>query len=323
MKAAAYSCLLGSAIGETSPDVLAKFEEFRTKWGRTYTGEEYMKRVQYFEDHLHQIEKLQLHERGTATYTYLGPFADLSEDEISSRMGIVPQESFDNVPDAPLLNKTIGSSFDWVSKGAVNPIKNQGSCGSCWAFSTVANLEGVAFVTGGTLPNLSEQYLVDCDTSDDGCNGGLPSRAFMWIAKNGGIVSEKSYPYRGTKGTCHQEPKIVKDTSYLKISSNEDQIAQALVKYGPLSIAVDATPFQWYSGGILDSWFCSKTRIDHGVNIVGYGSGASEYFKVRNSWGSSWGEEGYIRIIRGKCMCALCTTVTTATGVTEISDVVV
>lgn len=319
MKAAVCASAFSFAVARPSPDVLSKFEEFRTKWGRTYTGEEYVKRAQYFEDHLLHVEQVQKQELGTATYTYLGPFGDLSKEELSQRFGLIQQPSFDQMPVAPLLNKTLGTAFDWVSKGAVNPIKDQGQCGSCWSFSTVCNLEGTGFVNTGKLVSLSEQEIVDCDKSCHGCNGGLPSLALTWSKENGGVGSESSYPYTARDGTCRSVGSIAQNTGYNKVSQDEDQIAQALTTYGPLSIAVDATPYQSYSGGVMKNPSCSKTRLDHAINIVGFGVDQIQYWKIRNSWGTSWGERGYIRAARGDCECGLCTTVVTATG-TTISD---
>jgi len=316
MKVAVYSCVAGFAVAAPSPDVIAKFDEFRTKWGRIYSGAEYTKRVKYFEDHLNHVENIQRQELGTATYTYLGPFADLSPEELKQRFGLLQSETFANVPTAPLLNKTLDGSFDWVSKGAVNPIKDQGQCGSCWSFSTVCNLEGTGFVSTGKLVSLSEQEIVDCDKTCHGCNGGLPSLALTWTHQNGGVGSESSYPYTARDGSCRSVGSLTHNQGYNKISQDENQIAQALTTYGPLSIAVDATPFQSYRGGVMKNPSCSKTRLDHAINIVGYGVDQIQYWKIRNSWSTSWGEQGYIRVSRGDCTCGLCTTVVTATGVT-------
>jgi len=316
MKAAVYSCVAGFAVAAPSPDVLAKFDEFRTKWGRIYTGAEYAKRVEYFEDHLHQVDNIQRQELGTATYTYLGPFADLSPEELKQRFGLLESGTLAHMPIAPLLNKTLSQSFDWVSRGAVNPVKDQGQCGSCWAFSTACNLEGTGFVSTGKLVSLSEQEIVDCDKTCYGCNGGLPSLALTWSHKNGGVGSESSYPYHARDGSCRRVGSITHNQGYNKISQDENQIAQALTEYGPLSIGVDATPFNSYYGGVMSNPSCSTTRLDHAVNIVGYGVDRIEYFKIRNSWSASWGERGYIRVSRGQCTCGLCRTVVTATGVT-------
>jgi len=316
MKAAAYSCIATLAVAAPSPDALAKFHEFRTKWGHTYVGLEYERRFGHFEKTLVKIEELQRQERGTAIYSHLGPFSDLSPDEVAQRSGVLQTDHLEEKPIEFLPNATLSDSFDWVAKGAVNPIKDQGQCGSCWSFSTACNLEGTGFLSSGRLVSLSEQNIMDCDKTCYSCNGGWPYLAMTWSSQNGGVASEASYPYKAQNEACRSAVKLTQNKGYLKISQNEDQMAQALVKYGPLSICVDATPFQTYQGGILNNPTCSKTWIDHAVNIVGYGSTTIQYWKIRNSWGAWWGEAGYIRVSRGECTCALCTQVVTATGVT-------
>merc|ERR1712083_1121866 len=192
----------------------------------------------------------------------------------------------------------MGDSFDWRQKGAVNAVKDQKQCGSCWAFSTVANIEGVNFVKTQKLLSLSEQELVDCDKkSDQGCQGGLPSNAFQFlISSKTGLEAESKYPYTARDGSCRV------------------QKADELVQYGPLSIGINAGPMQWYRGGIADPWsiLCNPKSLDHGVAIVGFGSESKPYWVIRNSWGASWGEEGYYRIVRGQGKCGLNTDVTTA-----------
>lgn len=312
MKAVVYSCVAGFAIATPSPDVYAKFDEFRTKWGRTYSGLEYARRAEYFEETMRKVWILQQREVGTATYTYLGPFADLSPQERLNKFGALPpKDFFKQIPEAPHLNLTLGSEFDWVSKGAVNPVKDQGQCGSCWAFSTVCNLEGTGFVNGGKLVSLSEQMLVDC-SDQGGCGGGWPYEAMSWTSYNG-LASESAYPYTARDGNCKSVTTIVRNTGYQKISNTEDQMAQALTQYGPLSICLDANGIEYYGGGVLKNPSCTN-RINHAVNLVGYGTAGVSYFKIRNSWGSGWGESGYVRMARGTCACGICNYVVTAVG---------
>jgi len=208
----------------------------------------------------------------------------------------------------------------------VNPVQNQGTCGSCWAFSTVANIEGAAKVATGKLLKLGEQELVDCDTSgnDHGCDGGLPSAAFDDMIKNKiGLELEADYPYTGKDGSCYAAASSEKVfiSSWLKISTDEKQMAAALMQYGPLSIGVNAAAMQWYHGGRADPWsiLCNPKKIDHGVAVVGFGTehvGTKDFWWVRNSWGPEWGQKGYWLPARGKGTCGLNLMVTTATGIT-------
>jgi cysteine peptidase B len=220
------------------------------------------------------------------------------------------------------------SSYDWRTKGAVTPVKNQGQCGSCWAFATVANIEGAGFVTTGKLLSLSEQELVACDrkTGDQGCQGGLPSNAYKdMIQQKLGLELETDYPYTGKDdktcgATASKETAFI--TGWSPIPKDEDQIAAALVKYGPLAIGIDALPMQLYSGGIMDVGILCPPTLDHGVTIVGFDATATKpYWVIKNSWGQTWGEKGYLRIVKGKSACGLNQEVTTATGITIKSGI--
>jgi hypothetical protein len=187
--------------------------------------------------------------------------------------------------------------------------------GSCWAFSTTGSVEGAYQIANGDLVSLSEEDLVQCDhNGDNGCQGGLMDNAFEWIEKNG-IAAESAYPYTsgtGTTGTCDSassKKPVVTLTSFRDVPKGDEDALKSAVAIGPVSIAIEAdkSAFQLYKGGVLDSAACG-TKLDHGVLIVGYGtdSGSSkDYWKVKNSWGPTWGESGYIRMVRGKDMCGL------------------
>lgn len=204
------------------------------------------------------------------------------------------------------------TSVNWVDMGAVTTVKDQGQCGSCWSFSTTGALEGAYFVKYGSLPSFSEQQLVDCDTlrnggKDHGCNGGLMDNAFSWIEKNNGLCVETDYPYTSgitkTGGTCQTTCSVntksaVKSIVDVRPSSDNDMMA-ALSKQ-PVSIAIEADQkdFQLYSSGVFTGQ-CG-TGLDHGVLAVGYGTlSGQDYYLVKNSWSSSWGDNGYIRLGRG------------------------
>lgn len=194
-------------------------------------------------------------------------------------------------------------SIDWRDRGAVTPIKNQGQCGSCWAFSTTGSLEGAYYLKTGKLTALSEEELVDCDKVDQGCNGGLMDNAFKWIQQNGGLCSEADYPYLGSTNACSLNCNTVNDTnitSFTDVNPTENDLMKA-VSARPVSIAIEADNmgFQFYRSGVYTG--TCGTKLDHGVLLVGYGTeDGKDYWLVKNSWGEVWGDKGYIKIERGK-----------------------
>ena len=209
-------------------------------------------------------------------------------------------------------------NFNWVDEGALGDIKDQKSCGSCWAFSTIGNLEGLYHIKYSEDLRFSEQQLVDCDTYDSECNGGLMERTFQWLEKNNGLGLESEYPYIGRKQKCSadQSKNKVKVASYIKLDSeDEEEIKALLIKTGPLAIALNANKLQTYSSGIMDytESQCNPAGLNHAVVLVGYGiEGEKPFWIVRNSWGKNWGEDGYFRIARGKGVCGINTYFTSA-----------
>lgn len=278
--------------------------------GKYETFGEHNARFEIFKDNMDIAKE---HNDGANTFTMgVTQFADMTGEEFEAFLarGVKPVD--DSIPrekfDASKFDST-PTSKDWVSEGAVTPVKNQGSCGSCWAFSTTGSLEGANFLYGSkVLAALSEQELVDCSGSsgNQGCNGGLMDNAFKWIKSNG-LCLESAYPYTGTDGTCQKQKcsaSIATVKSWVDVSGEED-LTTAVGNVGPVSIAVDANiKWQLYTGGIMSATFCPKGSLDHGVLAVGYDK-TGGYWKVKNSWAASWGEKGYVRLAYGDNTCGL------------------
>jgi C1A family cysteine protease len=286
-----------------------KFTRFIKQHDKEYsTMEEFHERFAIFKDNLSRVDD---HET-------FSPFMDITPEDFQLMLTLsaesMPQSSSDMETYVPTIG-ALPESIDWRTLGAVAPVRNQGSCGSCWAFSTCSNLEGQYQIKKGTLVNLSEQELLDCDTYDYACNGGWMDNAFKWLITKG-IMLEIDYPYTARKGTCkYSASKVLfKTTGSLAVSKNEDDIAKALVERGPLAIAVDASRWQYYTKGIMTAATCRYLQLNHGVNLVGYGvEGTNKFWIIRNSWGPNWGENGYLRVIRGTGTCGMNTAVSTGT----------
>jgi len=294
--------------------IFSKFQNFIKENNKNYNNfEEFQQRFKAFKENLlnlSYLKGLRFYKVGLNKFSDLTPtefkkqYLTLKTKESGNLRGIMGPLIYDSKKEAPEV-------FDWRDEGAVGQIKDQGSCGSCWAFSAVANIEGIYYIKNKVLGNFSEQQLIDCDTLDQGCNGGFIENSFDYILKNGGIMLTRDYPYIGKNDTCKFSSSQVfaKITGVVKATStNESDIKRMLHQTGPLSVFVNAEPFQFYQGGILDLDYddCYPKNLNHAATLVGYGKeNGKDFWVVKNSWGRNWGENGYIRLARGKGLCGI------------------
>jgi cathepsin L len=307
------------------------WNKFKKSHGKTYLSEEHESyRFEIFRKNLDTIEKHNNeYSMGLHTYTLgVNTFADWTFAEFKAALFGTKYNATNSIKRASSGtfyrlpgNVKVPESVDWREQGAVTPVKNQGQCGSCWAFSTTGSLEGAHFRATGKLVSLSEQQLVDCSGKfhNQGCNGGLMDNAFEYIKENGGLDTENAYPYHAHQEKCHFNKKTVGATvsGFIDVKSgDEEALKEALATVGPVSVAIDVTEdkFMLYKEGIFVDDSCSSAELNHGVIAVGYGTNVTDsgkeqdYWIVKNSWSTSWGEGGYIRMARNlNNMCGIAT----------------
>lgn len=321
----AIACLAVAALAAPfAKELDGEWEAYRTQYNKKYaTDEEAFLRRLIWEDNLKYVQSHNLEaDRGVHTY-WLGmnEYADMSNEEFSAQMNGYQQSNSVSrcghyMPPSHIELSDLPVTVDWRTKGYVTEIKNQGMCGSCWSFSATGSLEGQHKRKTGDLVSLSEKNLMDCSTAEGnhGCKGGLMDQAFAYIIKNKGIDTEMSYPYQPRDGPCKFKSEDVGATevSCMDIQHfSESDLQKAVAMEGPISVAIDAghRSFQMYRSGVYKESACSSTRLDHGVLAIGYGTEMDEdYWLVKNSWGTSWGMEGYIKMARNdKNMCGIAT----------------
>ena len=291
--------IIGAAavlLNNQSTPAVSEFESWKAHHGITFSSEiENAFREKIFLENLAKIN--QHNSNDYRTYDMgLNQFSALTQEEFAQTyLGTIISEEGKNVESIDDLR--VGD-IDWIAAGAVTPIKNQGQCGSCWAFSATGGLEGLTKVGYDQLQSFSEQQLVDCSTSygNHGCNGGLMDNAFKFVQAKG-IVHEDEYAYTAKQGTCKQATGPFKISGFKDIKDCNTLASELAGR--PISVAVDATNWSTYKSGVFSN---CKTSLNHGVLLVGV---TDQYWVVKNSWGATWGEKGLIRLARGNT-CGIC-----------------
>jgi cathepsin L len=293
----------------------AQFAGFKHTHGKQYSNgieEAYRKGV--FASNIAKINQHNdEHARGEHTWTMsVNQFADLTHDEFMAMQTLKVNDLPKTTQKYQMKAPAVAASVDWRDQGYVTSVKDQKQCGSCWAFGAVASMEAAHFEKYGTTVQMSEQQVVDCDTRNSGCNGGWYDTAWKYVNGEGGIETQADYPYTGRDGTCKAgNNDFVSNVDGCHGGPNfycpghglvgDEAELEKMLNDRPVAVAVDATPFQFYSSGILNCR--SFHSLNHAVFAVGYES--DSHWIIKNSWGTSWGESGYVRIGMGSNPCGV------------------
>ena len=298
---------LSMSISLREIELKNKFEDFINKYNKNY-GDNYNLRYKIFKENLLFIEE---HNKKSQWKMEINKFSDLSDDEFINKKSSNIKIN-NNLIYISNYDSSLPEEWDWVQKGAVTDVKNQEECGACWAFSAVGAIEAAFFFKTGNLTSMATQQLVDCSKSfgNNACDGGMPNKAFDFAIQRG-ICSENTYWYSGNPyDVCNNCPVITKISSYINVESNNENALQQAVYKQPVSVVLNANNFKSYKSGVMDS--DCDTDFNHAVLVVGWGElNGKKYWKIKNSWGPDWGDNGYILLERniadskGRCGIAI------------------
>lgn len=299
--------LIKPESGDLPPQVALAFSEWRISQGKSYgTPKEFAYRASTFHKNYKKVSK---HNPSSSYKLSLNKFADMTTEEFLTKhtglkLAQKPRRNYKPLSQRAEEVGDLPESVDWRLKGAVNPIKDQGRCGSCWAFSAVQAIEtGYWKANGHNLESFSEQQLVDCSRKEGnhGCNGGFMDFAFSYIERVGGLATEKNYPYTARDDRCTDTEVATVQftvTDFIDLPPRSAEVLAQSVVYQPISVGIDASEIMLYESGVFDNDNCGVS-LNHGVGLIGYGNDeetGKDYWIVRNSWGEVWGEKGYIRM---------------------------
>jgi cathepsin L len=288
----------------SSEELHPKWKNFKKLHQKSYDRVEELKRIHIFEANLKKIEEHnKLFDKNEVSYKMaINQFGDLSQEEFLDYLKTYNNKggakTTKSVKLQPHLNAEVPDEIDWRENGAVTDVEDQGAVGSAWAFSVTGALEGQNFLKEGKLVPLSGQELADC--AGGGTGGGSIVDGYNYVIEHG-LSAAADYPSDSSDGTCRRGdiPAAVTESGYVVIMGNEEALKDTIAAAGPISVAVDATNWQFYTGGVFLDANCSSTELNHGVLAVGYGvDDGTDYWIVKNSWGTEWGEDGYIRTAR-------------------------
>lgn len=290
------------------------FDQWRMSNGKAYGAQsDYQYRLSVYSQNYSKVNA-----KNSQNKSYrlaLNKFADMSTEEFRAQYLGLQGESTRTKNVADLSHVQVSSEVDWTNEGAVTPVKDQGQCGSCWAFSTTGSLEGLAYIQSNWLWYFSEQQLVDCASSygNAGCSGGLMDHAFLYTAAKGNNL-EAEYAYTAQDGTCKADVEMkarVINKGHRDVAINDNAALKAAISMQPVSVGIEADDFQFYHSGVFSDWDQCGDQLNHGVLAVGYGTDSASgkmFWKIKNSWGGSWGESGFFRLERrdaGEGICGI------------------